>query len=222
MASVDMPMEKLVEYRPEQTARPDFDAFWCAARAESDKVPLNPTFTPVAEALPLAHVYDVAFDGADGVRVKGWVLTPRDVSKPLPAVVQFIGYSGGRDYPHALAPHILNGFCAFIMDSRGQGGATGQRLATTHGGARGVITPGILDKEEYYSRSFYRATVRAVEAVRTRSEVDGNRIAAIGGSQGGALTIACAGLSPHVKAMAPDVPWLSHFRRSIDLCVVPY
>ena len=222
MASVDMPLEKLVDYRPEQTARPDFDAFWCAARAESDKVPLNAVFTPVADTLPLAQVYDVAFDGADGVRVKGWFLTPRDVSKPLPAVVQFIGYTGGRDFPHALAPHILNGFCAFIMDSRGQGGNTGQRLATSHGGVRGFITHGILDKDEYYYRNFYLDTIRAVEVVRSRSEVDGNRIAAIGGSQGGALTIACAGLSPHVRVMAPDVPWLSHFRRSIDLAVGPY
>jgi len=36
------------------------------------------------------------------------------------------------------------------------------------------------------------------------------------------LTIACAALSPHIKAMAPDVPWLSHFRRSVDLAVGPY
>ena len=58
--------------------------------------------------------------------------------------------------------------------------------------------------------------------MRGREEVDGDRIAAIGGSQGGALTIACAALSPHVSAMAPDVPWLSHFRRSVDLAVGPY
>lgn len=222
MASIDWPLEKLVDYRPALTTRADFDVFWASARAQSDKVPLNATFTPVRDALPLAHVYDVAFDGVDGVRVKGWFLTPRDISRPLPAVVQFIGYTGGRDYPHALSFHVLNGFCAFTMDSRGQGGATGQRLETGHGGVRGYITHGILDRDDYYYRNFYLDTIRAVEATRARPEVDGNRIAAVGGSQGGALTIACAGLSPNVRAMAPDVPWLSHFRRSIDLAVGPY
>ena len=87
MPSIDMPLEELVDYRPELTARPDFEAFWCGCRAESEKVGLNATFSPVEDALPLARVYDAAFDGADGVRVKGWFLTPREVTEPLPAVV---------------------------------------------------------------------------------------------------------------------------------------
>lgn len=222
MASIDMPLEKLVDYKPPQTKPADFDAFWDGLCAKSAQMPLNAHFAPVSDCLPQANVYDVAFDGVDGVRVRGWFLTPKNVSKPLPAIVQFIGYSGGRDYPHLLAPHVLNGFCAFIMDSRGQGGNTGQVLTTSHGGQRGFITHGILSRDEYYFKNFYLDTVRAVEVVRAREEVDGARIATIGGSQGGALTIACAALSPNVKVMAPDVPWLSHFRRSIDLAVGPY
>jgi cephalosporin-C deacetylase len=222
MGSVDWPLEKLVDYRPESTAQDDFEAFWCRNKAESKKVPLNATFEPLENSLPQANVYDVSFDGADGVRVKGWFVTPKAQDGPLPTVVQFIGYSGGRDYPHALSAHVLNGFCAFIMDSRGQGGATGQTLTTSHGAQRGFITHGILNKEEYYYRNFYLDTVRAVEAAAEREEVDETRIAAIGGSQGGALTIACAALSDQVKVMAPDVPWLSHFRRSVDIAVGPY
>ncbi|MDA0745564.1 MAG: alpha/beta fold hydrolase [bacterium] len=222
MGSIDWPLDKLVSYKPEQTKQADFEAFWCGCRAESEKVAVNAEFKEVEGLLPLARVYDVGFDGVDGVRVKGWFLTPKDVSGPLPTVVQFIGYTGGREYPHQLAPHVLNGFCAFIMDTRGQGGNTGQKLATSHGGQRGFISHGILDKEEYYYRNLYLDTIRAVETVREREEVDGDRIAAIGGSQGGALTIACAALSRNVRVMAPDVPWLSHFRRSVDIAVGPY
>ena len=171
MGSIDWPLEKLVDYKPDSTAQDDFEAFWCRNKAESKKVPLNATFERVENSLPLANVYDVSFDGADGVRVRGWFLTPKDVSRPMPTVVQFIGYSGGRDYPHALAPHVLNGFCAFIMDSRGQGGGTGQILTTSYGAQRGFITHGILDKEEYYYRNFYMDTVRAVQAVAERDEV---------------------------------------------------
>lgn len=222
MASIDWPLEKLVEYRPALTAPPDFNAFWDAELARSQQVPLKGEFTEVKDSLPLARVYDAAFDGADGVRVRGWFLTPTEVSRPLPAVVQFIGYTGGRDYPHALASHVLNGFCAFIMDSRGQGGNTGMKVDTSHGAQSGFITHGILDRNEYYYRNFYLDTVRAVELVCGRPEVDARRIAVLGGSQGGALTIACASLSNRVAVMAPDVPWLSHFRRAIDLAVGPY
>lgn len=222
MGSIDWSLDKLVEYKPDSTAESDFDAFWDANLKASEAVPLNAEFKEVEDSLPLARVYDAAFDGADGVRVRGWFLTPKDTADPLPAVVQFIGYTGGRDYPHNLAAHVLNGFCGFIMDSRGQGGNTGQRLETTHGAQSGFITHGILDKDEYYYRNFYLDTVRAVAAVSERPEVDGDRIAAAGGSQGGALTIACAALSSQVKALAPDVPWLSNFRRSIDIAVGPY
>lgn len=222
MASVDWPYEVLVNYRPEPTAATDFDAFWDQALEESERIPLQPEFVEVPDALPLARVWDVAFDGVDGVRVHGWFVTPRQVERPLPAVVQFIGYSGGREYPHLLAAHVLNGFCAFIMDSRGQGGSTGMRLDTSFGGERGFITHGILDPLQYYFRAFYLDTVRAVQAVAERPEVDAARIAAIGGSQGGALTIACASLSSQVAAMAPDVPWLSHFRRAVEVAVGPY
>jgi cephalosporin-C deacetylase len=222
MPSIDWPLEQLQVYRPESTAQPDFDTFWDANLEASRGVPLNADFSPLDDSLPGAKVYDVAFDGADGVRVRGWYLTPLEMADPLPAVVEFIGYTGGREYPHSLAAHVLNGFCAFIMDSRGQGGNTGQVLSTSHGGRPGFITHGILDKDEYYYRNFYLDTVRAVQAVSERAEVDAGRIAVSGGSQGGALTIACASLSSQVRAMAPDVPWLSNFRRSVDLAIGPY
>jgi len=40
-------------------------------------------------------------------------------------------------------------------------------------------------------------------------EVDGDRVGAIGGSQGGGLTIACAALEPRIKRAAPVFPFLS-------------
>jgi cephalosporin-C deacetylase len=222
MGSIDWPYEKLVDYKPELTKKEDFETFWEQNLLVSRGVDLNAEFSELEDSLPGARVYDVAFDGADGLRVRGWYLTPRTVQKPLPAVVHFIGYTGGRDYPHAHAAHVLNGFCAFIMDSRGMGGNTGLRLDTSHGSQSGFITHGILHRDEYFYRQFYLDTVRAVEVVAARDEVDEARIAAIGGSQGGALTIACAALSDKVAAMAPDVPWLSHFKRSVDIAVGPY
>ena len=38
-----------------------------------------------------------------------------------------------------------------------------------------------------------------------------------GGSQGGGIAIATAALVPDVQAALPDVPFLCHFRRAIDL-----
>jgi len=44
-------------------------------------------------------------------------------------------------------------------------------------------------------------------------EVDESRVGACGGSQGGALTVACAALEPSIKQLAPIFPFLSDYKR---------
>jgi cephalosporin-C deacetylase len=44
-------------------------------------------------------------------------------------------------------------------------------------------------------------------------EVDETRVAAMGGSQGGALTVACASLEPRINRLAPVFPFLCDYRR---------
>jgi cephalosporin-C deacetylase len=55
-------------------------------------------------------------------------------------------------------------------------------------------------------------------------EVDETRVGAFGGSQGGALTIACAALEPRIKRLAPMYPFLSDYKRvwSMDLAKEAY
>jgi cephalosporin-C deacetylase len=58
--------------------------------------------------------------------------------------------------------------------------------------------------------------VRAVEAARAHEAVDANRVAVTGGSQGGGITLAAAGLTETQAAM-PDVPFLCHYRRATQI-----
>jgi cephalosporin-C deacetylase len=44
-------------------------------------------------------------------------------------------------------------------------------------------------------------------------DVDAARVVAMGASQGGALTVACAALEPHIKRAVPVYPFLSDYRR---------
>jgi len=65
--------------------------------------------------------------------------------------------------------------------------------------------------------------VRAVEAARSHEAVDAKRIALFGGSQGGGITLAVAGLMSDVAAAMPDVPYLCHYRRATTLIdTAPY
>jgi cephalosporin-C deacetylase len=79
------------------------------------------------------------------------------------------------------------------------------------------MTRGILSPYTYYYRRVFTDAVRAVEAAQACPEVDSNRIAITGGSQGGGITLAVAGLFPEVRVAMPDVPFLCHFRRATQL-----
>jgi cephalosporin-C deacetylase len=62
-----------------------------------------------------------------------------------------------------------------------------------------------------------------VETLRERPEVDAARVAVTGGSQGGGLALAAAGLAPDVAAAMPDVPFLCHYRRATEITAAnPY
>jgi len=54
--------------------------------------------------------------------------------------------------------------------------------------------------------------------------VDADRVGAMGGSQGGGLTMACAALEPRVRRAAPVFPFLSDYRRvwDMDLAIDAY
>ena len=80
------------------------------------------------------------------------------------------------------------------------------------------MTKGIEDPKSYYYRRVFVDAVRAIEAVRGLPEVDATRVAVQGISQGGGITLAAAGLAQDLVAVMPDVPFLCHFQRAVDIC----
>jgi len=222
MPQFDMPLEELRVYKPPRAEPADFDAFWTATLQEARTHELDALFEPADFGLETVDVYDVTFSGFNGSRVKGWYMRPRGSHEPLPAVIEYIGYGGGRGFPHEWLAFPSAGFAYLVMDTRGQGGVwsrgdTPDMPSGANPSAPGFMTQGILDKNTYYYRRLYSDAVRAVEAMRSRPDVDTGRIAVTGMSQGGGLSIAVAGLLPDVRVCMTDVPFLQHFRRAIDI-----
>ena len=222
MPLFDMPLDQLRQYRPPRDEPADFDAFWSRSLSEARAHELDAIFTPVDCGLDSFAVYDASFAGFNGDRIKAWFIRPRDISDALPGLVEYIGYGGGRGYPHEWLALPAAGFACLIMDTRGQGsvwrrGDTPDLPNGANPSVPGFMTQGILDKDSYYYRRLYIDAARAVEALMSVPEVDSQRIAVTGGSQGGGLSIAAAGLLPAVKLCLPDVPFLAHFRRAVEI-----
>ncbi len=223
MPLFDMPLEELVQYRPERVEPADFDAFWAETLADAHRQAAPPIFERVNSGLKTVAVYDVTFSGYGGQPIKGWYLEPVGTNGPLPAVVEFIGYGGGRNLPLSYLLWPSAGFAFMVMDTRGQGSAwsSGDTPDLPDGANPffpGFMTQGILDPKTYYYRRVYTDAVRAVETMRDHAHVDASRIAVNGGSQGGGLSIAAAGLAPDIVSVClADVPFLCHFRRAVEI-----
>ncbi|MFD9866452.1 acetylxylan esterase [Streptomyces niveus] len=221
MALFDLPLDELRSYRSRSVEPADFDAFWATTLAEARTHDLDARFEPVATGLSTVEVYDVTFAGFGGHPVKGWFVVPAGTREPLPVVVEFVGYGGGRGMPFARLLWASAGFAYFVMDTRGQGAAWGGGDTPDPVGSAsafpGFLTRGIEDPYEFYYRRVFTDAVRAVEAARSHPLADASRTAAIGRSQGGGITLAVAGLIPDLVAISPDVPFLCDFPRATTL-----
>ncbi len=221
MPLYDFSLKDLRAYHSDVVTPPDFDAFWQRTLAETRSVPLAASFAPHESGLKLVEVFDVTFAGFGGHPVKAWLTLPRKRTGPLPCVVKFIGYGGGRGFPqdHLLWPAA--GYAVLVMDTRGQGSTWSKGDTADPVGSDpahpGFMTRGILDPETYYYRRVFTDGVRAIETARSHPAIDGGRIAVIGGSQGGGISIAVAALEPAVKALMPDVPFLCDFPRAVTV-----
>ena len=224
MAQFDLPLAELERYRPERHEPPGFDAFWERTLAEAAAHPLGAQFMPVDAGLPLVEAFDVTYGGFAGQPVRAWLLLPAGLARPLPVVVKYVGYGGGRGLVH---DHLLwpaAGYAHLVMDTRGQGStwSPGDTPDVEPEGTAGPQHPGFLTRgigspEGWYYRRLYTDAVRAVEAARAHPAIDGSRVVVAGGSQGGGMALAVSALVPDLAAALIDVPFLCHVRRALEV-----
>ena len=221
MPQVDLPLDELRRYRAAVVPPPDLGAFWEATLAEAAQHALNPTFTRVRSGLVAVDTYDVTFHGFGGHPIRAWLHLPADRLRdgnPLPGVVQYQGYNGGRGLPHEHVFWAGAGYAHLVVDTRGQG--SGWTVGDTEDpvgsgpSQPGFLTRGINDPRDHYYRRVFTDAVRAVEVLRAHPLIDNARIAITGQSQGGGIALAVAALDDAIVAVMPDVPFLCDFPRA--------
>jgi cephalosporin-C deacetylase len=224
---VDLTGQALVDYRSAQVDPDDFDDFWATTLGAARQHDLGLTVTPVQTGLATVDVYDVTFAGFDGQPISAWLRIPRGVAGPLPAVVEYVGYGGGRGAPFASLLWSAAGYAHLQMDTRGQGSAWSLGATPDAAGSGpqvpGFLTRGIESRESFYYRRLITDAVRATDAAKKLVGIDAGRIAVLGRSQGGGLALAAAGLVPDLSAVLAGVPFLCDFpRASVITDAIPY
>lgn len=224
MPVIDLVHPQLAQYRSAVEDPVDFDDFWNATIAEARNLASDPVLLPYEAGLKALRVEDVSFSGFGGHPIKAWLIRPRtSPGETLPAIVHYIGYGGGRGFPHEALHWAASGYAYLRMDTRGQGssllsiGDTPDPEGSTHPSTPGVMTRGITSREDYYYRRLFTDAVRAVDLIAALPDIDPARVAVFGRSQGGGIALAVAGLDPRVRAVLSDVPFLCDFPRALQI-----
>ncbi len=227
MPLTDLSGDALEAYRSSVTAPDDLDAFWTSTLTEARSLAVEPQLRQVDCGLRLVDTYDVTFSGYGGHPVRAWLHVPAGERGRRPLVVRYHGYGGGRGLAHEADFWALAGYATLRVDTRGQGsgwspGDTGDPEGSDPS-APGFMTRGILDPATYYYRRVFTDAVLAVDAGRALPRVDADQVVVTGGSQGGGMSIAVAGLVPDLAAAMPDVPFLCDVRHATEIAAsAPY
>lgn len=214
MPMLDMPLYELRQYQGRNPRPADIDAFWDAAVAEMEALGTSCDLMKADFQVPHSTCYDLFYTGAKGARIHAKLVVP-DADKSLPAVVNFHGYTGRAPDFVDLLKWTAAGFVIAALDCRGQAGESedvGGVKGNTH---QGHIIRGLAenDPEKLLFRDIFLDAAQLARIVMALPQVDETKVGAFGGSQGGALTLACAALTPKLNRCAPTYPFLCDYQR---------
>lgn len=224
MAIFELPLDQLQTYGGRNPKPAGFDDYWADALRELDGVDPEPRLEPAEFESRNAESFHLWFRGVGGARLYARYVRPRGEG-PHPALLQFHGYGGQSGDWYQRLGFAAEGIAVAALDVRGQGGRSEDPGGVTGNTLHGHVVRGLAEgAETLFYRSVFLDTVQLARAVATLPEIDAGRLGTAGGSQGGALALACAALEPRIRRVAATYPFLSDYRRvwEMDLAVGAY
>ncbi|WOO37716.1 acetylxylan esterase [Anaerocolumna sp. AGMB13020] len=218
MPLIDMSLEELKKYNGSSPCPSDMDEYWERALAEMKATDSKVELIPAEFQVPFAECFDLFFTGVKGARVHAKYLRPKNMDEKHPAILQFHGYSGNSGDWNDKLNYVAMGYSVAALDCRGQGGKSEDVGGVKGNTFNGHIIRGLdQSADDLLFRQIFLDTAQLARIVMDMPEVDETRVGAMGGSQGGALTLACAALEPGIKKLAPVYPFLCDYKRVWDM-----
>ena len=224
MGLFDLSVPELYQYQGTNPKPADFDAYCECGLSEMNAIDPVVTLTP-AYRHPAFDCFDLYFTGTKEARIYAKWIVPKHWKQPVPAVLQFHGYTGSSGDWTGLMQLAAAGFAVAALDVRGQGGKSQDVGGVTGNTHHGHIIRGLEsdNPDDLLFRDVFLDTALLYKIVAGMDCVDADRIAVCGGSQGGGLSLACAALTD-AKLASICYPFLSDYQRvwKLDLAKDAY
>jgi cephalosporin-C deacetylase len=188
----------------------DLAQFWAETSSEATKVPLQ--FRRKAQNLVTAtdHVVEhIEFLGMDNQTVQGWIAYPAGAHR-LSSFLWIPPYGRESLLPNEYGTRL--GMVSMSLNLHGEGAFHQEKY---HPG-RGYFADGVTSPETWIFRTMFQNAMIAARVLQAQGEVDENKVAAMGMSQGGGFSIWLGAWSPIIKAVAADMPFLGNMRDQLS------
>lgn len=208
------------DYRGWDCQPADFEEFWAVAKKEVEDLGLDYQLIPFSLTSHQVDAYELTYRGVGGARIFCQLLKPKSYSGSLPVIFQFHGYhTHSGDWTDKVGM-AAEGAYVVAMDVRGQGGQSEDGLAVSHATVKGHLIRGVEEgPERLFYRSVYQDIYQLTRILMSFEDVDRSRLVSSGASQGGALALVCAALTPEIAYSFVQYPFLSDIREAYRLDV---
>jgi cephalosporin-C deacetylase len=183
---------------------PDLQGWWDATKRELNAIPPETKITKISNQSDFKDIYEVEFTSLENIKVYGYMFVPKKEGK-FPAILHVPGYGVG--YTPRSFNRNQEDVIEFGVAIRGQ--SPSNKVIRPGFDLLGLVSYKICDPKTYVYRGAYMDCLRALDILRSFSKTDTSKVAVMGGSQGGGLSLATAALAgSKVKACVTLCPFL--------------
>jgi cephalosporin-C deacetylase len=191
-------------------AAQDIPTFWRSTLSRLASEPVESAIEDTREPLPYKK-YRIEYRSLNGIRARAFLAMPIRSSRsprPLAAIVTVPGYGGSQQ--GIMLDECQRGYAILQVFPRSQGPSS--ELWKIDGPEK--LTWNLSQPLGAYYQGAYADVIRGIDYLLTRNDIDGERLAIAGTSQGGGIALAIASLDPRIKAVVAHVPFLCDVRQA--------
>lgn len=186
----------------------DFDDFWAEKKAALAAVPVNARLKSVSSNNAALEVFDVQAD-CIGAPVSGYLARPKGAApKSLPAILTLHGAGVRSASIEGATAWAKEGILSFNINAHGLPNGLPEEFykELADGELKDYRVRGRQSRDSIYFLGMFLRVIRAIDVLAQQPEWDGRTIIAYGTSQGGAQSMAAAGLDSRVTFFVAGVP----------------